>query len=105
HLPGRPPGRIENTAYFVVAEALTNIAKHSGATGASVTVRRHDDVLTIEIRDDGHGGADPRRGTGLTGLADRVAVAGGRMLLSSPDGGPTLLRVELPCDPHESPPV
>jgi signal transduction histidine kinase len=103
HLAGRLPAQIENTAYFVAAEALTNIAKHSGATSVSVTARRHDDILTIEIGDNGHGGADPRGGTGLTGLADRVAVTGGRMLLSSPDGGPTLLRVELPCTQHRSP--
>jgi signal transduction histidine kinase len=96
-LAGRLPSRIENTAYFVAAEALTNIAKHSGATSASVTAHRHDATLTIEIGDNGHGGADPDGGTGLTGLADRVAVTGGRMLLSSPPGGPTLLRVELPC--------
>jgi signal transduction histidine kinase len=96
-LPGRLPGRVENTAYFAVAEALTNIAKHSGAASATVTARRDDDLLVVEISDNGHGGADPARGTGLTGLADRVAVAGGRMLLSSPPGGPTLLRAELPC--------
>ncbi len=102
-LPGRLPSRIENTAYFVAAEALTNIAKHSGATGASVTSRQHDNLLTVEIGDNGHGGADPHRGTGLTGLADRVAVTGGRMLLSSPPGGPTLLRVELPCTQNQPP--
>jgi signal transduction histidine kinase len=96
-LAGRLPGQIENTAYFVTAEALTNVVKHSGATSASVTARQHQGVVTIEISDNGHGGADPGRGTGLTGLADRVAVAGGRMLLSSPGGGPTLLHVELPC--------
>jgi signal transduction histidine kinase len=96
-LDRRLPGQIENTGYFVVAEALTNIAKHSGATSAAVTARQHHGVLTIEISDNGHGGADPGRGTGLTGLADRVAVTGGRMLLSSPPGGPTFLRVELPC--------
>jgi signal transduction histidine kinase len=56
-------------------------------------------VLTVEVSDNGRGGADPGRGTGLTGLADRTAVAGGRMLLSSPAGGPTILRVELPCTP------
>jgi signal transduction histidine kinase len=94
---GRLPGQIENTAYFVVAEALTNIAKHSGATSATVTARQQHGALTIEIHDNGHGGADPGRGTGLTGLADRVAVTSGRMLLSSPPGGPTFLRVELPC--------
>jgi signal transduction histidine kinase len=102
HLDGRLPGHIENTAYFAVTEALTNIAKHSGAISASVTARRHDEMLTIEISDNGHGGADPGRGTGLTGLADRVAVAGGRMLLSSPAGGPTVLRVEVPC-PQSTP--
>ena len=96
-LDGRLPGQVENTAYFVAAEALTNIAKHSGATSATVTARRRDSLLVIEISDNGHGGADPARGTGLTGLADRAAVAGGRMLLSSPDGGPTLLRTEIPC--------
>jgi len=98
-LPGRLPGPIENTAYFVAAEALTNVAKHSGATGARVAAHERDGVLTIEISDNGRGGADPGRGTGLTGLADRAAVTGGRMLLSSPAGGPTLLRVELPCRP------
>ncbi|GAA4495310.1 sensor histidine kinase [Actinoallomurus oryzae] len=100
-LPARPPRHVEGTAYFVVAEALTNITKHSGATAASVTVGHDGDVLTVEIHDDGDGGADPRRGTGLTGLADRVAVTDGRMLLSSPDGGPTVLRVELPCSLSE----
>jgi signal transduction histidine kinase len=97
HLDGRLPGHIENTAYFATAEALTNIAKHSGAASATITARLNDGVLTLEISDNGHGGADPSRGTGLTGLADRVAVADGRMLLSSPPGGPTVLRVEVPC--------
>ena len=96
-LNGRLPSQVENTAYFAVAEALTNIAKHSGATQASVTARIRDRVLVLEITDNGHGGADPGRGSGLTGLADRVAVADGRMLLSSPPGGPTVLRVEVPC--------
>src|SRR5690606_30481584 len=97
-LTERLPSRIESTGYFVAAEALTNVAKHSGASRAWVTARRRGDLLTIEIRDDGRGGADPSRGTGLTGLADRVAVAGGRMFLASPAGGPTMLRVELPCE-------
>jgi signal transduction histidine kinase len=96
-LGDRLPGHIENTAYFAVAEALTNVAKHSGAASATVTARRSGDVLTVEVSDQGRGGADPGRGTGLTGLADRVAVAGGRMLLSSPPGGPTVLRLEVPC--------
>jgi signal transduction histidine kinase len=94
---GRLPGQVEATAYFAVAEALTNIAKHSAAGQASVTARHQDSKLTIDISDDGHGGADPGRGTGLTGLADRVAVISGKVSLSSPPGGPTLLRMELPC--------
>jgi signal transduction histidine kinase len=96
-LTGRLPGQAENTAYFAAAEALTNVAKHSGAATASVTARAGDGILVLEVRDDGRGGADPARGSGLTGLADRVAVAGGRMLLSSPPGGPTILRLEVPC--------
>ena len=101
-LDGRLPGQVENTAYFAVAEALTNIAKHSGAASATVTARQRGNVLGIEITDNGHGGADPGCGSGLTGLADRVAVAGGRMLLSSPPGGPTILRVEIPCSQSPS---
>ncbi len=68
-----------------------------------MTARLGDNVLVVEITDNGCGGADPAHGTGLTGLADRVAVAGGRMLLSSPPGGPTVLRAELPCDMSQSP--
>ncbi|MET8307107.1 sensor domain-containing protein [Micromonospora sp. NPDC005173] len=101
-MSGRLSDQTENAAYFVAAEALTNIAKHSGATSAAVTVRQQRDSLTVEISDNGRGGADPDRGTGLTGLADRVAVNGGRMLLSSPAGGPTVLRVELPCSQQPS---
>ena len=94
---GRLPSHVEATAYFVVAESLTNIAKHSGATAATVAVRQASGSLTIEVSDNGAGGADPARGTGLTGLADRVAVIDGRMLMSSPIGGPTMVCVELPC--------
>ncbi|MFI9813340.1 sensor histidine kinase [Saccharothrix variisporea] len=94
-LPPLPP-HVESTAYFVVAEALTNVARHSGASAASVRASAADGVLVVEVRDDGRGGADAARGTGLTGLADRVAVLDGRMALSSPAGGPTLVRVELP---------
>ncbi|WP_399886803.1 sensor histidine kinase [Streptomyces sp. BBFR51] len=96
-LPGRLPAAVEQTAYFVTAEALTNIARHSGAGRCRVTARCHDGVLRLDIEDDGSGCADPARGTGLTGLADRIAAADGRMFLSSPPGGPTLLRAELPC--------
>lgn len=96
-LAERLPGHVEAAAYFVVAEALTNAARHSAATGIRVTMAHRAGRLTVRVSDDGHGGADPARGTGLTGLADRVAVVGGRMLLSSPPGGPTLVQVELPC--------
>ncbi|MGW2260061.1 sensor histidine kinase [Streptomyces sp. NPDC001780] len=96
-LPGRVPVAVETTAYYVVAEALTNAVKHSAATRAEVHARLHTDVLTLYVKDDGVGGAAPAAGTGLTGLADRVAAADGRLRLSSPPGGPTLLHVELPC--------
>ncbi|WP_226356265.1 sensor domain-containing protein [Pseudonocardia sp. ICBG601] len=97
HLPVELPPAVAGTAYFVLTEALTNIARHSGATTASIGGGRHADQLVLEVRDDGRGGADPTGGTGLSGLAERVALAGGRLRLSSPEGGPTLLRVELPC--------
>ncbi|WP_239501956.1 sensor histidine kinase [Streptomyces qinglanensis] len=94
-LGARPAEALEVAAYFAAAEALANVAKHSGAAHAEVTVGGGR-MLTVEVRDDGRGGADPARGTGLTGLADRLAVHGGRLRLSSPPGGPTLLRMELP---------
>ncbi|RNL83379.1 sensor histidine kinase [Halostreptopolyspora alba] len=99
-IPRRLPAHIESTAYFVVAEALANVAKHSGAANAKVNARVDGVLLVVEVGDDGDGGAAPENGTGLTGLADRVAVMSGRMEMSSPNGGPTLLRVELPCDPN-----
>lgn len=103
-LPGRLPRHVETTGYFVVAEAVANATKHSGAARVQVTACRHAGSLVIEVRDDGRGGAEPGTpgGSGLTGLADRVAVVDGRMFLSSPRGGPTVLRVELPC--RENPP-
>jgi len=97
-LPERLPTPVEVTAYYVVSEALANVAKHSGAGSAHVRGTLDGGRLLLEISDDGGGCADPARGTGLTGLADRVAVLGGRLLLSSPPGGPTLVRVEVPCD-------
>ncbi|MFI7591549.1 sensor histidine kinase [Micromonospora sp. NPDC049359] len=94
---GELPEIVETTAYFVVSEALGNVARHAGATRADVRLTRTGGDLVVEVSDDGRGGADPARGTGLTGLADRVAAADGRLLLASPPGGPTLVRVELPC--------
>jgi signal transduction histidine kinase len=96
-LPARLPPHVATAAYFVLTEAMTNVARHSGAAAASVTGRQHADQLVLEVRDDGRGGADPAAGSGLAGLAERVAVVDGRLRLSSPDGGPTLLRVEIPC--------
>ncbi|WP_433436092.1 sensor histidine kinase [Nonomuraea sp. CA-141351] len=96
-LDGRLPAPVEVTAYYVVSEALANLAKHSQATRGVVTARVERGTLVVEVRDDGAGGADPAKGTGLTGLADRLAVVGGKLSLSSPMGGPTLIRVEIPC--------
>lgn len=93
----RPSPAVESTAYFVVTEALTNVARHAGATSAAVTIERAGDRLVVEVRDDGVGGADPARGTGLRGLHDRVTALGGTMHVLSPTGGPTTLLVELPC--------
>ncbi|MBT2400160.1 sensor histidine kinase [Streptomyces sp. ISL-100] len=96
-LPHRLPGAVETTAYFTVTEALTNAAKHSGASRVAVVGRYKNDRLILLITDDGHGGADPAGGTGLSGLADRMAILKGRLVVSSPRGGPTQLRVEVPC--------
>ena len=93
----RPTSTVESAAYFVVAEALTNVARHAHATRANVAIARAGDRLIVEVRDDGVGGADPSRGTGLQGLRDRVTGLGGAMHIVSPDGGPTTLLVELPC--------
>ena len=96
-LDGRVPPEVEATAYFVVAEALTNTAKYAGAGHAVVRVRRAADVLVVEVEDDGSGGADASRGSGLRGLEDRVAALGGSLQVSSPPGGGTTIVVELPC--------
>ena len=93
----RPPPAVESAAYFVVAEALTNVARHSGATRANVSIARSSDRLVVEIRDNGHGGADASKGTGLHGLRERVAGMGGTSYVISPEGGPTTILVELPC--------
>lgn len=100
-VPGRLEQAVEAAAYFVVCEALANIAKHSGARRAEVRGGHFDGRLVVEVRDDGGGGADVAAGSGLTGLADRVSVLDGTLSLSSPPGGPTLLRVEFPCEVTE----
>jgi signal transduction histidine kinase len=96
-LPRRPPPVIEAVAYFVVSEALTNVARHAQASQAQVFVRRAGDRLHVIISDDGVGGADPARGTGLTGLAKRASSVDGTFEIASPPGGPTLITVDLPC--------
>jgi signal transduction histidine kinase len=96
-LDRRPSQAIEATAYFVISEALANIAKHSKAGRAWVRGELAGGLLVLEIGDDGVGGAEVSRGSGLSGLTDRVAVVGGTVSVSSPTGGPTSLRVELPC--------
>ena len=95
----RPSSEVESAAYFVVSEALTNVARHSGATNAAVSLVRVDETLVIEVRDNGAGGAsDGSDGTGLAGLRERAASLGGSIHLDSPPGGPTILRAVLPCE-------
>ncbi|WP_155351856.1 sensor histidine kinase [Acrocarpospora pleiomorpha] len=88
---------IEAVAFFVVSETLTNIAKHAAASSAQVLVWREGDRLHLVVHDDGEGGADPARGSGLRGLAQRVGSVDGDLRIDSPPGGPTTIRVELPC--------
>jgi signal transduction histidine kinase len=95
----RLPAQVEVAAYFVVAEALANVAKYAQATEATVAVHRTNGTLTVEITDDGIGGADEAQGSGLRGLGDRVAALDGTLSLESPPGRGTCLHVEIPCDP------
>jgi PAS domain S-box-containing protein len=91
------PEPVEAAAYFLVAEGLTNVAKHAAADSARVVVKRDEGILIVEVADDGAGGAVIADGSGLLGLSDRVAALGGRVQLHSPFGGGTRLRAELPC--------
>jgi signal transduction histidine kinase len=99
-LEGTPPERlpppVEAAAYFVVAEALTNVVKYANASQARVSVSRGNGHAVVEVADDGVGGADPGRGSGLRGLADRISALDGTLVLSSPEGAGTLLRAEIP---------
>ena len=95
-VPGRLPEAIELAAYFVASEALTNVAKYANATKASVRVVHVDDVVLVEVADDGVGGADEASGSGLLGLADRVETLGGRLHVTSPPGEGTVVTAELP---------
>jgi signal transduction histidine kinase len=92
----RPAEGVEVAAYYVVSEALTNAAKHARASVVRVEVEAHDGRMRLRIRDDGAGGADPARGSGLVGLRDRVEALGGTIAIRSPLGAGTSLDVELP---------
>lgn len=93
----RLPAAVENTAYFVVAEALANVAKHGGARHGVVSVELDGGSLWVQVADDGAGGASLAKGHGLAGLSDRVAALDGRLGVDSPPGGPTVLTAEIPC--------
>ncbi|GLW91716.1 sensor histidine kinase [Actinokineospora globicatena] len=101
-LGGRLSATIETAVYYAVSEALTNVVKHSGATQCSVRGEVRGGSLVVEVSDDGVGGADIGRGSGLQGLADRLAVVDGTLVVSSPVGGPTTLRVGIPCQTDDS---
>jgi signal transduction histidine kinase len=91
-----PP--LESAAYFALAEAVTNVVKHSGAASAWIRVQHRSAVLAVEVGDQGHGGADPSRGSGLRGIERRLASFDGTVRVSSPPGGPTVVAMEVPCE-------
>jgi signal transduction histidine kinase len=97
HLRERPPASVEATAYFIVAEALTNAAKHANAAAVDVRVRQIGDRLRVEVADNGVGGATEHPGGGLAGLHDRASSVEGSLRISSPQGGPTIVAADLPC--------
>jgi signal transduction histidine kinase len=96
-LDGRPPAPVESAAYFAVSELLANVAKHAGARSAEIDLRHAGGALRISVRDDGAGGADPARGTGLAGVERRLAAFDGVLAVSSPAGGPTMITMDVPC--------
>jgi signal transduction histidine kinase len=95
-IPERPAAPVESAAYFVVAEALANAGKHSGAKRVDIRMIREGDILSVEVADDGKGGADPT-GAGLSGLRRRIEALDGTLRVASPSGGPTLIRADMPC--------
>jgi signal transduction histidine kinase len=96
-LRGRPPAPVESAGYFAVSELLANVSKHADAARAWVDLRHHGEILRIYVADDGAGGADPARGTGLRGIERRLAAFDGVLAVSSPPGGPTVVTMEIPC--------
>ena len=97
HTEERFPPAVENTIYFVAAESLANVAKHSQAQLCTISLRRVDDKLTLIIGDDGVGGAHVAKGHGLSGLTDRLRAVDGELAVQSPPGGPTVIGAEVPC--------
>jgi signal transduction histidine kinase len=97
-LYGRPPAWVESAAYFAVSELLANVSKHAQARETWIDIRHTDGMLRIGVTDNGHGGADPARGTGLRGIERRLAAFDGVMAISSPPGGPTAVTMEIPCE-------
>ena len=96
-VPGRLDAPVESACYFAVAEALTNAVKHSGARHVQIRMQHAAGLLRIEVTDDGAGGADPRNGSGLSGLERRLGTFDGILAVSSPPGGPTIVVIEVPC--------
>jgi signal transduction histidine kinase len=96
-LPGRAPAPAESAAYFAASELMANVSKHAGASQAWVEIRYDSGMLRISVTDDGNGGADPARGTGLRGIERRLAAFDGVLAVSSPLGGPTVVNMEIPC--------
>ena len=97
-LHGRPPAPVESAAYFAVSELLANVSKHAEARETWIDIRHTDQMLRIGVTDNGHGGADPARGTGLRGIERRLAAFDGVLAVSSPPGGPTAVTMEIPCE-------
>jgi signal transduction histidine kinase len=97
-LPGRLPAPVESAAYFAIAETMTNAIKHSRATKIMVVIRHRGALLEILVSDNGRGGADPATGTGLRGIERRLAAFDGTLAVDSPLGGPTDVRMTLPCE-------
>ena len=96
HLAVAPPPAVEEAAYFIVSEAVSNILKHSGARTAAIDLDADGRALHITVHDDGLGGADEAHGTGLSGIEARVRALDGTLRIASPPGGPTVLAVDLP---------
>ena len=97
-LYGRPPAPVESAAYFAVSELLANVSKHAEARETWIDIRHTDGMLRIGVTDNGHGGADPARGSGLRGIERRLAAFDGILAISSPPGGPTAVTMEIPCE-------